>query len=105
MILVVAEHGNGKLNRATWEAIAAAQQVPGFRLAKQSRIELRGDHYHLEGQVELEQGTQKFYADVVDYYHDHTPRGPAGWAVKRSRPGSARRRCWPSSSTTAPWPR
>ncbi len=49
---------------------AAAQQVPGFRLAKQSRIEVRGDHYHLEGQVELEQGTQKFYADVVDYYHD-----------------------------------
>ncbi|MBA3887389.1 MAG: electron transfer flavoprotein subunit alpha/FixB family protein, partial [Acidobacteria bacterium] len=29
MILVVAEHGNGKLNRATWEAIAAAQQVGG----------------------------------------------------------------------------
>ncbi len=49
---------------------AFAQQVPGFRLAKQSRIEVRGDHYHLEGQVELEQGNQKFYADVVDYYHD-----------------------------------
>ena len=29
MILVVAEHGNGKLNRATWEAIAAAQQAGG----------------------------------------------------------------------------
>src|SRR5690606_40115011 len=49
---------------------ASAQQVPGFRLAKQARIEVRGDHYHLEGQVELEQGNQKFYADVVDYYHD-----------------------------------
>ena len=27
MILVVAEHGNGKLNRATWEAVAAAQEA------------------------------------------------------------------------------
>jgi hypothetical protein len=51
-------------------AHALAQQVPGFRLAKQLRIEVTGDHYHLEGQVELEQGEQKFYADVVDYYHD-----------------------------------
>jgi electron transfer flavoprotein alpha subunit len=29
MILVVAEHGNGTLNRATWEAVAAAQQAGG----------------------------------------------------------------------------
>ena len=29
MILVVAEHQRGKLNRATWETIAAAQQMPG----------------------------------------------------------------------------
>ena len=29
MILVVAEHRGGKLNRATWEAIAAAQQLAG----------------------------------------------------------------------------
>jgi electron transfer flavoprotein alpha subunit len=29
MILVVAEHGNGALNRATWEAVAAAQQAGG----------------------------------------------------------------------------
>jgi electron transfer flavoprotein alpha subunit len=29
MILVVAEQRNGKLNRATWEAIAAAQQLAG----------------------------------------------------------------------------
>jgi LPS-assembly protein len=49
---------------------AAAQQVPGFRLAKQLRIEISGDVYHLEGQVELEQGQQKFYADVVDYNHE-----------------------------------
>ena len=27
MILVVAEQRNGKLNRATWEAVAAAQQL------------------------------------------------------------------------------
>ena len=29
MILVVAEHRNGVLNRATWEAIAAAQEIAG----------------------------------------------------------------------------
>ena len=29
MILVVAEQRQGKLNRATWEAIAAAQQAGG----------------------------------------------------------------------------
>jgi electron transfer flavoprotein alpha subunit len=29
MILVIAEQGGGKLNRATWEAIAAAQQLAG----------------------------------------------------------------------------
>src|SRR5262245_419630 len=30
MILVIAEHGSGKLNPATWEAVAAAQQMsPG----------------------------------------------------------------------------
>lgn len=29
MILVVAEHGTGKINRASWEAIAAAQQAGG----------------------------------------------------------------------------
>jgi electron transfer flavoprotein alpha subunit len=29
MILVVAEHRDGKLNRATWEAVAAAQQAGG----------------------------------------------------------------------------
>ena len=29
MILVVAEHRDGVLNRATWEAVAAAQQLAG----------------------------------------------------------------------------
>ena len=29
MVLAVAEHNNGKLNRASWEAIAAAQQLAG----------------------------------------------------------------------------
>jgi electron transfer flavoprotein alpha subunit len=29
MILVIAEQTDGKLNRASWETIAAAQQVPG----------------------------------------------------------------------------
>ena len=27
MILVIAEHANGKLNRASWESVAAAQQI------------------------------------------------------------------------------
>ena len=31
MILVVAEQRDGKLNRATWEAIAAAQQAGEIR--------------------------------------------------------------------------
>src|SRR5205814_265315 len=29
MILVIAEQRNGKLNRATWETVAAAQQLAG----------------------------------------------------------------------------
>ena len=35
MILVVAEQKDGKLNRASWEAIAAAQQLAGRRDADQ----------------------------------------------------------------------
>ena len=31
MILVIAEHRDGKLNRATWEALAAAQALAGMR--------------------------------------------------------------------------
>ncbi len=31
MILVIAEQRDGKLNRASWEAVAAAQQLAGRR--------------------------------------------------------------------------
>lgn len=51
----------------TSSALARAQQVPGFRLTKQLKIDINGSTYHLEGQVEMEQGNQKFFADVVDY--------------------------------------
>ena len=48
MILVVAEQRDGTLNRASWEAIAAAQQmggpvkivVPGARVSARSATEL-----------------------------------------------------------------
>jgi len=53
-------------------ALAQAQPVPGFRLTKQLKIDINGSTYHLEGQVEMEQGSQKFFADVVDY--DSTTR-------------------------------
>ncbi|WP_239490373.1 LPS-assembly protein LptD [Luteitalea sp. TBR-22] len=48
-------------------AAGRAQQVPGFKVTKQLKIEISGNTYHLEGQVEMEQGNQKFYADQVDY--------------------------------------
>ena len=32
-VLVIAEHREGRLNRATWEAIAAAQQAGRVRIA------------------------------------------------------------------------
>ncbi len=45
----------------------AAQTVPGFKVTKQLRIEISGSKYHLEGEVEITEGNQKFYADQVDY--------------------------------------
>src|SRR4051794_40815685 len=38
MILVVAEQRDGKLNRATWETVAAAQQLAGGEGSSESAI-------------------------------------------------------------------
>ncbi len=50
-------------------AIAAAQQVPGFKLSRQLRIEIDGTKYRFIGEVEMEQanGREKFFADQVEY--------------------------------------
>ncbi|HTV00230.1 MAG TPA: OstA-like protein, partial [Luteitalea sp.] len=47
----------------------AAQQIPGFKLSRQLRIEIDGTKSRLIGEVELEQqdGTQRFFADQVEY--------------------------------------
>jgi len=46
-----------------------AQQIPGFKLSRQLRIEIDGTKYRLIGEVELEQqdGKQKFFADQVEF--------------------------------------
>ncbi len=50
-------------------AVARAQQVPGFRLSRQLRIEIDGSRFRFIGEVEMTDnaGTQKFFADQVDY--------------------------------------
>ena len=52
------------LPAATW-----AQQIPGFKLSRQLRIEIDGSKYRFLGEVEMEQddGKQKFFADQVEY--------------------------------------
>ena len=42
MILIVAEQRGGKLNRASWEAIAAAQQMAGEAVAADTKVVLVG---------------------------------------------------------------
>ena len=50
-------------------AHAAAQQIPGFKVSRQLRIEIDGTKTRLLGEVELEQsnGREKFFADQVEY--------------------------------------
>ncbi len=49
--------------------VAAAQQIPGFKVSRQLRIEIDGTKTRLLGEVELEQsnGQEKFFADQVEY--------------------------------------
>lgn len=49
--------------------LALAQQLPGFKLSRQLRIEIDGTKTRLIGEVELEQedGAQRFLADEVEY--------------------------------------
>lgn len=49
---------------------AAVAQVPGFRFTQQFTITIEGHHYRLEGEVEMEQDDQQFFADIVDYWSD-----------------------------------
>ena len=50
-------------------ASSSSAQVPGFSVSKQFKLDrLGGDHWRLTGQVEMERGDQKFFADVVDYF-------------------------------------
>ena len=44
MILVIAEQRDGKLNRATWETIAAAQQLAGTARASRANWLVHADH-------------------------------------------------------------
>ncbi|AMY12575.1 Organic solvent tolerance protein [Luteitalea pratensis] len=48
---------------------AIAQQVPGFKLSRQLKIEIEGSKFHFLGEVEMtdDGGKQKFFADRVDY--------------------------------------
>ena len=48
---------------------AFAQQVPGFKLSRQLKIEIDGSKFRFLGEVEMtdDAGTQKFFADQVDY--------------------------------------
>ena len=49
----------------------AAAQIPGCDLSKQFRLELvTASHWRLTGQVEIECGGQKFFANQVDVYTD-----------------------------------
>lgn len=50
-------------------AATLAQQIPGFKLSRQLRIEIDGTKYRFLGEVEMEQddGRQKFFADEVVY--------------------------------------
>ncbi len=54
---------------AALPAVVRAQQVPGFKLSRQLRIEIDGSKYRFIGEVEMtdDGGTQKFFADQVDY--------------------------------------
>jgi LPS-assembly protein len=54
---------------AALPAVGRAQQVPGFKLSRQLRIEIDGSKYRFIGEVEMtdDGGTQKFFADQVDY--------------------------------------
>lgn len=45
-------------------------QVPGFRTTQQFTITIEGTHYRFEGEVEMEQDDQQFFADLVDYWSD-----------------------------------
>lgn len=49
---------------------AASAQIPGFRFTQQFTITIEGHHYRLEGEVEMEQDDQQFFADLVDYWSD-----------------------------------
>ena len=46
-----------------------AQQVPGFKLSRQLKIEIDGSKFQFLGEVEMtdDGGKQKFFADQVDY--------------------------------------
>lgn len=49
----------------------SAAQIPGCDLSKQFRLELvAANHWRLTGQVEIECGGQKFFANQVDVYTD-----------------------------------
>ena len=50
-------------------AAARAQQIPGFKVSRQLRIEIDGTKLRLIGEVELEQnnGREKFFADQVEH--------------------------------------
>ena len=50
---------------------AAAQNVPGLTVSKQSKMDrIDMNHWRLTGQVEIERDDQTFFADVVDYFVD-----------------------------------
>jgi LPS-assembly protein len=47
----------------------SSAQVPGFSVSKQFKAErLAEGHWRLTGQVEMERGEEKFFADIVDYF-------------------------------------
>ncbi|MDP1570125.1 MAG: putative LPS assembly protein LptD [Vicinamibacterales bacterium] len=51
------------------DAREAAAQIPGCDVSKQFRLELvTADHWRLTGEVEIECGGQKFFANQVDVY-------------------------------------
>lgn len=47
-----------------------AQEIPGLTVNRQFKTTINGDHYHLEGEVEVERDDMQFFADVIDYWRD-----------------------------------
>ena len=84
MILVVAEQREGKLNRASWEAIAAAQQAGD----RQGRASLGSGVDALAGELAAAEAAEVIAVDA-DGARATTPRTATSLALQRADRGGA----------------